>query len=69
MDLSAAAVAGDGFSQNQLGMLYLNGAGEVKPDYKQSVFWLSKAAAQGEAQAQALLPQAEALAAERTPAH
>jgi hypothetical protein len=69
VDLSAAAVAGDGFSQNQLGMLYLNGAGEVKPDYKQSVFWLSKAAAQGEAQAQALLPQAEALAAERTPAH
>src|SRR5271156_274548 len=69
VDLGTAARAGDSFSQNQLGMLYFNGAGEVKPDYKQSVFWLGKAAAQGEAQAQALLPQAEALAARGTPAH
>jgi hypothetical protein len=61
-DFRLAANAGDSFSQDRLGMLYLNGAAGVPPDYAQSVFWLRKAAAQGESEAQANLLHAEALA-------
>lgn len=67
VDLNVAANDGDSFSQNRLGALYLFGAGEVKPDYKLSVFWLRKAAAQGETEAQALLPKAEILDSRGSP--
>ena len=62
-DFSLAATAGDSFSQDHLGMLYLNGSVGVAPDYAKSVFWLRKAAEQGESEAQANLAHAEALAA------
>jgi tetratricopeptide (TPR) repeat protein len=62
-DFDLAANAGDSFSQYHLGMLYLNGSVGVAPDYAKSVFWLRKAAAQGESEAQSNLAHAEALAA------
>lgn len=62
-DFLTASNAGDSFSQDHLGMLYLNGAVGVPPNYSQSVLWLRKAAAQGEVEAQVNLTRAEALAA------
>lgn len=60
------AEAGDSYSQNLLGRLYLTGYGElIQPDYPSSVHWLRQAAAQGEAEALQNLPQAEKLAAQR----
>ena len=67
-DWQQAAERGDSYSQSQLGMLYLTGApGGVDHDYTKSVYWLRKAAVQGEFDAQANLARAEVLAA-RDPA-
>jgi predicted Zn-dependent protease len=62
-DWRQAAEAGDSFSQCHLGMAYLTGNHDFKPNYQKSVYWLRKAAEQGEADAQANLPIAEQLAA------
>ena len=69
-DWRYAADAGDSYSQNRLGMLYFGGYMNVlRPDPVQSVFWLRKAAAQGESEAQRALPIAEEMAANVRQAH
>jgi TPR repeat protein len=71
-DWTLAATAGDAFSQNRLGVLYMTGIpGRLPPDPKKGIEWLRKAAEQGNAEAQHNLPvaltQSEAQAA-TTPA-
>lgn len=55
--------AGDGGlvdAQVALGQLYLNGFEEMGPDPSEAQAWLTRAASQGSAEAQQLLPQAQA---------
>jgi len=60
-DWSHSANAGDAFSQNRLGVLYLTGIpGHLTPDFDLGIDWLKKAAAQGNADAQRNLPLAMA---------
>jgi tetratricopeptide (TPR) repeat protein len=52
-DWTVAAAAGDAFSQNHLGVLYMTGIpGHLSPDPEKGVEWLRKAAGQGNAEAQ-----------------
>ena len=63
-DWRQAAEAGDSYSEDHLGMLYLTGFPDtLEPDLPKSIYWLRKAAEQGEAEAQANLPRAVNLAA------
>jgi tetratricopeptide (TPR) repeat protein len=56
-DWTLSAAAGDAFSQNRLGVLYMTGIpGHVSPDPKQGIEWLRKAAEQGNPDAQRNLP-------------
>ena len=50
-DTLAAAVQGNAWAQNKLGWMYHKGQG-VPQDYKQAVYWFTKAADQGDAWAQ-----------------
>ena len=66
-DWTVAADAGDAFSQNRLGVLYMTGIpGQLTPDPKKGIEWLRKAAAQGNAEAQHNLPLALSRAAGQT---
>jgi TPR repeat protein len=58
-DWSRSANAGDAFSQNRLGVLYLTGIpGHLAPDFNLGIEWLNRAAAQGNEDAQRNLPLA-----------
>jgi tetratricopeptide (TPR) repeat protein len=58
-DWSLSAKAGDAFSQNRLGVLYMTGIpGHLAPDFNLGIEWLKKAAAQGDRDAQRNLPLA-----------
>jgi TPR repeat protein len=58
-DWSLSAKAGDAFSQNRLGVLYMTGIpGHLAPDFNLGIEWLKKAAAQGDKDAQRNLPLA-----------
>jgi tetratricopeptide (TPR) repeat protein len=58
-DWSLSANAGDAFSQNRLGALYMTGIpGRLTPDFNLGIEWLKKAAAQGDRDAQRNLPLA-----------
>jgi tetratricopeptide (TPR) repeat protein len=58
-DWSRSANAGDAFSQNHLGVLYMTGIpGHLAPDFNLGIEWLKKAAAQGNEEAQRNLPLA-----------
>jgi tetratricopeptide (TPR) repeat protein len=60
-DWSQSASAGDAFSQNRLGVLYMTGIqGHLAPDFNSGIDWLKKAAAQGNADAKRNLPLAMA---------
>jgi TPR repeat protein len=51
-DWKLSAAAGDSFSQNRLGVLYLTGIpGHLSPDPTVAIEWLRKAAEQGDANA------------------
>jgi len=66
-DWTLAADAGDAFSQNRLGVLYMTGVpGRLPPDPKRGIEWLRKAAEQGNAEAQHNLPLALAQSAAQT---
>jgi tetratricopeptide (TPR) repeat protein len=67
-DWRPAAEAGDSYSQDHLGMLYLTGFPDtLDANLPKSIYWLRKAAEQGEAEAQANLPRAVNLAAHPNP--
>jgi TPR repeat protein len=58
-DWSRSANAGDAFSRNRLGVLYMTGIpGHLTPDFNVGIEWLKKAAAQGNKDAQRNLPLA-----------
>jgi TPR repeat protein len=58
-DWSRSANAGDAFSQNRLGVLYMTGIPvHLTPDFNVGIEWLKKAAAQGNKDAQRNLPLA-----------
>lgn len=58
-DWTLSAAAGEPFSQNRLGVLYLTGIpGRLAPDPDVGIDWLRKAAAQGNEDAQRNLPLA-----------
>jgi tetratricopeptide (TPR) repeat protein len=58
-DWSRSANAGDAFSQNRLGVLYMTGIpGQLAPDFNLGIEWLRKSAAQGNEDAQRNLPLA-----------
>jgi TPR repeat protein len=63
-DWTVSATAGDAFSQNRLGVLYMSGIpGHMASDPKTSIDWLRKSADQGDADAQHNLRIAVALRA------
>jgi tetratricopeptide (TPR) repeat protein len=60
-DWSQSANAGDAFSQNRLGVLYMTGIpGHLAPDFSLGIDWLKRSAAQGNEDAQRNLPLAMA---------
>ena len=69
-DWSRSANAGDAFSQNRLGVLYMTGIpGHLAPDFNLGINWLKMSAAQGNEDAQRNLPLALAQKGARAATH
>ncbi len=69
-DWRVSADAGDAFSQNRLGVLYLTGiAGHLAPDASEGIHWLKLSASQGNVDAQRNLPLALAQQAAQGAGH